>query len=101
MLQKINMLVSIIITNYNYGKYLHRCIRSCLNQKLNPNEFEVILVDDFSNKDNIDHIVNEYKSLPNFRLIKNKKNLGVAESSNNAIKKVMVNMVVAVIRDIK
>lgn len=93
------MLVSIIITNYNYGKYLHRCIRSCLNQKLNANEFEVILVDDFSNKDNIDHIVNEYKSLPNFRLIKNKKNLGVAESSNNAIKKANGKYVVRVDSD--
>ena len=67
------MLVSIIITNYNYGKYLHRCIRSCLNQKMPVNEFEVILIDDFSTKDDIDQIVNEYKSLPNFRLIKNKK----------------------------
>ena len=42
------MLVSIIITNYNYGNYLHRCIRSCLNQSLPNSEFEVIVVDDSS-----------------------------------------------------
>ena len=52
------MLVSIIITNYNYGNYLHRCIRSCLNQTLPVNEFEVILVDDFS-KDNSHNVVEE------------------------------------------
>ena len=40
------MLVSIIITNYNYGNYLHRCIRSCLNQSMPINNFEVIVVDD-------------------------------------------------------
>ena len=79
------MLVSIIITNYNYGKYLHRCIRSCLNQTLPTNQFEVILVDDFSN-DGSDKIANEYKTVPNFKVIRNKKNLGVSKSSNNAIK---------------
>ena len=26
------MKVSIIVTNFNYGKYIDRCIRSCLNQ---------------------------------------------------------------------
>ncbi len=80
------MLVSIIITNYNYGNYLHRCIRSCLNQTLPIDQFEVILVDDFS-KDNSHSIVEEYRSLPNFKYIRNKKNLGVAHSANTAIKK--------------
>ena len=54
------MLVSIIITNYNYGNYLHRCIRSCLNQSMPINNFEVIVVDD-SSKDNSNDIIEEYK----------------------------------------
>ena len=38
--------ISIIITNYNYERYIARCLRSCLNQK---NVFyEVIVVDDCS-----------------------------------------------------
>ena len=48
-------------------------LEAVLIKKMPVNEFEVILVDDFSTKDDIDQIVNEYKSLPNFRLIKNKK----------------------------
>ena len=78
------MLVSIIITNYNY-KHLYRCIRSCLNQSMPINNFEVIVVDD-SSKDNSNDIIEEYKSLPNFRYLRNKK-LCVAKSANNAIKK--------------
>ena len=92
------MLVSIIITNYNYGNYLHRCIRSCLNQSLPNSEFEVIVVDD-SSKDNSDNIVEEYKSLPNFRYIRNRRNLGVAYSANNAIKKSKGKYVVRVDSD--
>ena len=34
------MLVSIIITNFNYEKYIHRCIRSCLAQTLDKNLYE-------------------------------------------------------------
>ena len=78
------MLVSIIITNYNYGKYLHRCIRSCLNQTLPVSQFEVILVDDFSNDDS-DKIANEYKTLPNFKVIKNKKITPIISSNRYLI----------------
>lgn len=92
------MLVSIIITNYNYGNYLHRCIRSCLNQSLSTNEFEVILVDDLSS-DNSADIIDEYKTLPNFRVIHNKKNLGVAASSNNAFRKAKGKFIVRVDSD--
>ena len=92
------MLVSIIITNYNYGNYLHRCIRSCLNQSLPNSEFEVIVVMILP-KDNSDNIVEEYKSLPNFRYIRNRRNLGVAYSANNAIKKSKGKYVVRVDSD--
>ena len=41
--------VSIIITAYNYGKYIERCVRSCLKQK--DVNFEIIIVDDCSTDD--------------------------------------------------
>ena len=55
-----NITVSIIITNYNYGKYLGKCIRSCINQSLDNNKYEIILVDDNSS-DNSLNVAREYK----------------------------------------
>jgi len=40
---------SIIVTCHDYGRYLERCLRSCLRQELIAREdFEVIVVDDAS-----------------------------------------------------
>ena len=56
------MKVSIIITNYNYGKYIDRCIRSCLNQNYSVGlnnlnkDYEVIVIDDKSNDDSRERI---------------------------------------------
>ena len=44
--------VSVIITNYNYEKYISRAVRSCLNQ-FHVNH-EVIVVDDCSTDSSID-----------------------------------------------
>ena len=62
------------------------------------NNFELIVVDD-SSKDNSNDIIEEYKSLPNFRYLRNKKNFGVAKSANNAIKKSKGKYVVRVDSD--
>ena len=73
--------VSIIITNYNYGKYITRCIRSCLNQhNHNP---QVIVVDDGSSDNSLEKIVPFAKDI---LLIRNDKNMGVAEASNIGIR---------------
>ena len=77
------MKVSIIITNYNYSKYLARCIRSCMSQVMDRKDYEVIVVDDASTDKSMD-ILNDFKT--NIKIIKNKKNLGVAESVNKAVK---------------
>ena len=43
---------SIIITNYNYGSFLARCVRSCIKQKYVNNE--VIVIDDCSTDNSLD-----------------------------------------------
>ena len=79
------MKVSIIVTNYNYGKYIGKCLDSLLNQNFSKKNYEVILIDDYS-KDNSLKIANEFLFFKNFKILKNLKNLGVAASSNKGIK---------------
>jgi len=93
------MLVSIIITNHNYGRYIGECIRSCLNQSLHESLYEIIVIDDCSKDDSL-KIISEYTNWhKNFKLIKNKKNLGVAKSSNLGFKKAIGKYVIRVDAD--
>jgi len=77
------MEISVIITNYNYDKYLARSIRSALNQSFNKKEFEIIVIDDCS-VDNSKKIIDSFDGKIN--TIYNEKNLGLAASCNKAIK---------------
>lgn len=73
--------VSIIITNYNYGKYIDRCIRSCLKQ--NNVNCQVIVIDDCST-DNTEEVILPF--LSDITFLKTPKNSGVAAASNLGIK---------------
>lgn len=92
------MKASIIVTNFNYSKYLARCLRSCFNQSLERDLYEVILVDDCSSDDSVE-VANSFKSEKNFHLIKNPKNLGVAGSANKGILKSKAEFIVRVDAD--
>jgi glycosyltransferase involved in cell wall biosynthesis len=72
--------VSIIVTNYNYGKYLPRCIRSCLAQKNVC--CEVIIVDDCSDDDSL-LVLKPFKG--EVKILRNVTNIGVAASANIAL----------------
>ena len=77
-----NPKVSIIVTNYNYGKYLPRCLRSCLDQpSVNA---EVILVDDCSTDDSLSKIEPFGCQI---RTFKTDENSGVAAAANLGITK--------------
>ena len=65
--------VSILITNYNYARYINRCIRSCLDQNFKKDEYEIIIIDDKSN-DNSCSQLNYWNNKDNIRVIFNEEN---------------------------
>ena len=68
--------VTVVITNYNYEKYLARCLRSCLSQKYVNHE--VILVNDASTGST--DCIKPFMS--DIVYIENESNSGVAASAN-------------------
>src|SRR3989339_438647 len=93
------MKVSVIVTAYNYGLFLERCLRSLLEQSLPTTAYEIIVVDDAS-EDNTEDIMERYvEKYSNIRYIRNTKNVGVAESSNVAIREAFGQFIVRVDAD--
>jgi len=76
--------VSIIMSVYNGGKYLHEAIESILNQTFI--DFEFIIVDDASN-DNSSNILTNYAAQDRrIKLITNKHNIGLTKSLNKGLR---------------
>ena len=70
------MEISVIVTNYNYEKYIARCIRSLLNQSLDHSMYEIVVVDDAST-DNSKDIIESF--------LKNKRREGKKEEEGGII----------------
>lgn len=69
-----NPLVSVIIPNYNYARYLDERIQSVLNQTYQ--NFELIILDDNSTDDSI-NVINKYANHPRVsKIIINEENSG-------------------------
>lgn len=68
------MKFSILIANYNNGKYFKDCYESIIAQTYN--DWEVVIVDDKSTDNSIQIIRNLIKDDPRFKLYENEKNYG-------------------------
>ncbi len=75
-------LITVYITNYNYGKYINKAINSILNQTLK--NFELIIIDDGSN-DKSKSIIKKYSSHKKIITIF-QQNKGLIATNNLAIK---------------
>lgn len=78
-------LVTVVVTNYNAGRYLKEAVKSVLDQTYS--KWRMIIVDDASSDDSIDKIQG-YLTDPRIRLIVNDRNIGQTKSLNRALKHV-------------
>ena len=78
------MKYTIIVVNYNKENQIENCLNSIINQTYK--NFELLIVDDGST-DNSKEIINKYKKYSNVKIFF-KKNTGVSDTRNFAIKKV-------------
>ena len=85
------MLVSIIITTFNYDRFIERAIRSALDQSLSKELYEIIVVNDAST-DKTENILDNY--VEDIRIINLKNNLGLAAARNEGIRKAKGQFVV-------
>ena len=79
--------VSVIIVNWNAGKYLQETIESLL-EKTKDISYEVIIVDNKSNKEDesYKYIEKILENKENTLVIKSENNLGFAKANNMAMK---------------
>ena len=77
-----NNLITVYITNCNYGQYLNKAIESVINQKYKY--IYLIIVDDASSDDS-KKILKQYINKKSIKIIYNKKRKGLIKSSNIAI----------------
>ena len=75
--------VSVIITSYNYEKYIRETINSVLNQTIN--DWELIIIDDNSTDNSIDIIMEFANKDTRIQVIRNCENLGLKESIKTAL----------------
>jgi glycosyltransferase involved in cell wall biosynthesis len=76
--------LSVLMTNYNHGKYLSEALEAILNQSFKPKE--IIIVDDASTDDSVRIIEGFVEKYPNLQLLTNDKNMGTLYSINRALK---------------
>jgi glycosyltransferase involved in cell wall biosynthesis len=80
------MKLSIIIPNYNDAKFIPQCLDSLINQKLNSDEFEIIIVNDGSTDNSLEVIQDYAKKHSEYKIkIIDKENGGISVARNTAM----------------
>ncbi len=84
-------MVSLIITTYNYARYVERAIRSALDQSLPSDRYEIIVINDAST-DHTPAVLANYED--QVRVFNFEQNQGLAAARNFGIKKARGQFVV-------
>lgn len=77
-------MVSLIITTYNYARYIERAIRSALDQSLSRSDFEIIVINDAS-IDATSKVLENYADVS--RVFNLPENIGLSAARNFGIRK--------------
>lgn len=75
--------LSVIVPNYNHGKFIQACLQSIIEQSITP--LEIIVLDDKSTDNSVEVVEAMAKEHPLIRLVQNEKNLGVMPNLNKGI----------------
>lgn len=76
------MLVSVIIRNRNYGRFLRQCLESCTTQVMDDNHYDVIVIDGGSS----DQSAEIYKEFSQEIQLVERPDLGAVAALNEAIR---------------
>ncbi len=80
--------ISVIITCYNYGKYIDEAIQSVQDQTFK--DWELIIIDDCSTDESTRQkmikLESEYKNISHIQTILSKKNMGVCKARNLGVR---------------
>jgi glycosyltransferase involved in cell wall biosynthesis len=90
--------ISVIISCYNQGKWIERCVRSISHQHgFTPKELEIIVINDGST-DHTSEVLENLSVLSNIRIM-SQENMGLPKSLNKAIRKSLGRYIVRVDAD--
>ena len=90
--------IAVIITAYNYGNYIERCLRSIMDQSIDEDDYQIIVIDDASD-DSTSSILENYKDVENITIITNEKNIGLPASLNQAVRSYSSQFIVRIDAD--
>jgi GT2 family glycosyltransferase len=83
---------SVVVSNWNGAEWLVRCLSALqLSARSTRLTHEILVVDDASSDDSVALVQSHF---PTVRLIRNKRNLGFAESTNKGVRKAKGRVVV-------
>jgi glycosyltransferase involved in cell wall biosynthesis len=75
--------ISVLLANYNHARFIATALKALAAQTLPPDE--VLVIDDASTDDSVAVIDGFRVSLPQLRLLRNDRNLGVNATTNRAL----------------
>jgi glycosyltransferase involved in cell wall biosynthesis len=88
--------ISVIVTNFNYDRYLARCLRSLVAQSLSSSNYEIVLVDDASTDNSLEVASTFKEQIKIFRLTHNQ---GLASAANEGFRNSQGRLIVRVDAD--